>query len=117
MRRFLKLFALLRDFLIFFLTPWSGLDNLNKPDAESADEAEADPVPVRSEAIGTASAPGLPRLHDRVRMLLGHRDVSTTMIDTHVLNQGGRSLNRPADGLLSNLQSTKMPGEQPEVQR
>jgi hypothetical protein len=37
------------------------------------------PVPVRSEAMGTASAPGPLRLLDRVRVLPGHRDVSTTI--------------------------------------
>jgi site-specific recombinase XerD len=30
--------------------------------------------------------------------LLGHDDVSTTMIDTHVLNRGGRAVRSPLDG-------------------
>jgi hypothetical protein len=29
--------------------------------------------------------------------LLGHRDVSTTMICTHVLNRGGRRVRSPLD--------------------
>jgi site-specific recombinase XerD len=36
-----------------------------------------------------------------VQELLGHRDVSTTMIDTHVLNRGPAAVRSPADRMFA----------------
>jgi integron integrase len=46
-----------------------------------------------------------------VRELLGHRDVKTTMIYTHVLNRGGRGVQSPADRILAGIGSPDTPRE------
>jgi integrase len=35
-----------------------------------------------------------------IQELLGHRDMSTTMIDTHVLNRGPAAVRSPADRMF-----------------
>jgi integrase len=42
-----------------------------------------------------------------VQERLGHIDVRTTMIYTHVLNRGGKGVRSPADALVEGLSSSQ----------
>jgi len=54
----------------------------------------------------TTSAPSGP-----ASRAMGHKDVSRTMIDTHVLNKGAHAVRSPVDGQSGGLRSLHNPGE------
>jgi integron integrase len=50
-----------------------------------------------------------------IQELLGHRDVRTTMIYTHVLNRGGRGARSPIDALATDAGAAHAPAEDPPL--